>query len=265
MTAINPAKLKIQCLKLAESFLDPEGFTSRLHELLTFYTARVRQSKLTHTSEKLQAYQVPPPVLRGLELELIEETHQFPEETLTLLDLLWKEDWLEFKQLAVILLGSISTTYTEEILNRIQNWARTPTEDLRQQIMTRGLQRLRVEEKYRVLDLIKKLGASADKKDRQEALFGLMPFAVDTKFDDLPKIFKVLGDILMIEETIFVKEITGLLRSLKMRSEQETAYFLVRQLAKASKPRILRITRQIMREFSEDHRVLMRDGLSNYS
>jgi hypothetical protein len=33
MTAINPAKLKIQCVELSELYSDPEQFIQRLHEL----------------------------------------------------------------------------------------------------------------------------------------------------------------------------------------------------------------------------------------
>jgi hypothetical protein len=265
MTAINPARLKIQCVKLRESFQDPDKFIAGLHDLLTFYASRIRQSSITHSSVKMPTYQVPSPVLRGLELELIEETYQFPEETLTLVDFLWKEDYLEFRQLAVILIGAIPTTSDKDILKRIQNWIKTPVEDLRRQIMTRGLQLLRMEEKYLVLDVLKNLAVSSDKKDRQAALFGLVPFAEDSEFYDLPKIYKVLGEILMTEETIFIKEITDLIRSLKKRSESETAYFLVRQLARASKPRVFRIIRQIIGDFNIESQEVLREGIKTYS
>jgi len=265
MTAINPTRLKIQSAKLTEYFTKPDQFISGLHDLLTFYAARIRQTSLTINSAKIESYQVPPPVLRELVLNLLEEANQHPAETLKLVDSLWKENWLEFKQLAVILTGSIPASHLEEIMKRIRKWGKTSSEELRQLIMTSGLERLRMEKKYQVLDLLKDLGASTVKKDQQAALFGLRPFVEDPEFADLPKIYKILGDILSKDETAFIKEITVLIQSLKKRSESETANFLVRQLSRASKPRILRITRGIMKDFSEDSRALLRESLGNYS
>lgn len=266
MTAINPARLKIQSARLAESFQNLEQFIAELHELLFFYAARIRQTTLSRTPLELQAYQVPAPVLRALELELADPVNNFPVESLSLVDLLWNEDWLECRQLGVNLLGLVPTSFSKDIIERIKLWVKkSPTEDLRQQIMIRGLQRMLIEEQNQVMDLLKYLGASADKKDRQGALFGLLPFAEDPDYVNLPEIFTVLSDILLTEEPALMKEITTLIRSLKIRSDQETANFLIRQLATASKPRIFRTIRQVMGEFSEDSQSLLREGLENYT
>ena len=78
MNAINPARLKIQSARLAESFQNPEQFIAGLHELLIFYAARIRQTTLSRTPLELQAYQVPAPVLRALELELSDQVNNCP-------------------------------------------------------------------------------------------------------------------------------------------------------------------------------------------
>ena len=70
MTAINPARLKIQCAELVEFFRDLPRFISELHDLLAFYGARIRQPSLSQSPLTLQTYQVPAPVLRDLVLEL---------------------------------------------------------------------------------------------------------------------------------------------------------------------------------------------------
>jgi len=266
MTAINPARLKIQSARLAESFQTPEQFVDGLHELLIYYSARIRQTTLSRTPLELQAYQVPSPVLKALELELSEQINNLPTENLSLVDLLWEEDWLEFRQLAMNLLGLVPTSYSQDILDRIRIWIReSPTEDLRRQLMIRGLERMLVEEQQQVMNLLKILATSTDIKDRQGALFGLLPFSEDPEYVNLPEIFKVLSDILLTETPALIKEITAIIRSLRRRSDQETANFLIRQLAIASKPRIFKVIRQVMGDFSEDSQSLLRDGLENYS
>jgi hypothetical protein len=131
--------------------------------------------------------------------------------------------------------------------------------------MIRGLERMVIEEQKMVMDLLITMGASTENKDRQGALFGLLPFAEDPEYENFPEIYKVLSEILLTEKPAFIQEITILIRSLQRRSDQETANFLVRQLSIASKPRILRIIRKVLDDFSDESQTLLREGLVNYS
>ena len=266
MTAINPARLKIQCAELGESFRNLPKFISELHDLLAFYGARIRQTSLSQTPLTLQTYQVPTPVLRALVLELSELIDKNPEQGLLLVDALWQEEWLEIRQLGVSLLGYLPTSAPERILDRIQIWINKSTsEDLKRQIMTRAMAKLVDEKPSHVFDFLKSLASNDARADRQGALFGLVPIVEDPDFDNLPFIFSILRDILLIDETIFTKEISVLIHSLQKKSDQETAYFLVRQMALASKPRIFRVIRQVLPLFSEESQQLLRENLSNYS
>jgi hypothetical protein len=265
MTAINPARLRIQCAGLGESFQEPSRFVSGLHDLLAFYGARIRQTSLSRTPLSIQTYQVPGPVLKALELELDEQISKSPGQVLSLVDALWQEEWLEFRHLAVSLLGNTPGVKTKQVLSRIRSWMiNCPTEDIRRQIMTRGLRLLTSEKPDQVLDFLRDLGASEKREDRQAALTGLVPFAENPDFDNFPAILNILRDILLVEETALVKEISTLLVSLQRRSDQETAYFLARQMATASKPRIFRVTRQVLGYFSRESQALLRESLSTY-
>jgi hypothetical protein len=266
MTAINPARLKIQCAELVESFRDLPRFISELHDLLAFYGARIRQTSLSQSPLTLQTYQVPAPVLRDLVLELSGSIDKNPEQGLLMVDALWQEEWLEFRQLGVSLLGYLPTSAPERILDRIQIWIKNCTsEDLKRLIMTSAMARLVDEKPSHVLEFLKSLAANDARADRQSALLGLVPIAEDPNFDNLPVIYNILRDILQIDETVFTKEISGLIHSLQKKSDQETAYFLVRQMALASKPRIFRVIRQVLPLFSEESQQLLRENLSNYS
>jgi hypothetical protein len=266
MTAINPARLKIQSAKVAESFLDSNQFINELHGLFTFYAARIRQTSLSRAPLALQAYQIPAPVIMTLELELSEIAKEHPEKSLELVDELWKEDWVEFRQLAVLLLGLIPINSKNEILRRIRSWVKTsPTEELRQQVIIKGLQGMMAEKPEKVLDMLKKMAASKDKKDLQGALYGLIPFVEDPDFENFPTVYKILSAILLPDDQILIKEISTIIRALQRRSDQETANFLVRQLSTASKPRISRITRQVLKYFSKESQELLREGLVNHA
>ena len=109
MTAINPARLKIQCAELSENYSNPAKFIPGLHDLLGFYAARIRQTSLSHTPLTLRAYQVPAPVLRALVIELEEYLEENPSHGLKLIDALWKEEWVEFRQLAIYLPGRFTS------------------------------------------------------------------------------------------------------------------------------------------------------------
>ncbi len=266
MTAINPAKLKIQCAGLSEYYAEPARFVSGLHDLLAFYSARIRQTSLSRTPLTLQTYQVPAPVLRALKIELEEYLNSDPNQGLKLVENLWQEEWVEFRQLSIILLGNLPTTKPEALLDHIQYWIKSCTaEDIRNLIMTQGLGRLREEKLKQVLDFFKDLIQNGKKSNTQAALFGLLPVVENPAFDNLPVIYNLLAEILLVEETGLVKEITTLLSSLQDRSEQETTYFLVRQLSAAAKPRIFRVVRQVIPKFRAENQAVLKDALRNYS
>ncbi len=266
MTAINPARLKIQCADLCENFSYPEKFLSGLHDLLAFYAARIRQTSLTRTPLTMQTYQVPSPVLWALINELEDLLNDEPEISLQLIDALWEVEWNEFRQLAIICLGKVPPLKPENILDRVKSWLENCTaENIRRKIMTRGLVRLAEEKPKVVFGFFGDLVRSGSNKDHQAALFGLLAFAANQNFDNLPVIYTLLAEILQTEETGLVKEITALLRTLGKRSEQETAYFLERQVAAAAKPRIFRVTRQVMGQFNQENQALLRDALKTFN
>ncbi len=265
MTAINPAKLKIQAAELVGSYQEPDRFVSGLHELLGFYSARIRQTSLARTPLALQTYQVPAPVIRALEIELSESVSSYPDQAITLADTLWHVDWVEFRQMGVILIGSLPGSRSKTILKMVKNWLKNcPTDDLRRQIMIRGLKKLSTEKPGQVLDLVRTLASSEIKTDQQAALIGLTSFVETSDFGNLPVIFKILREILLFEEPANQKEITALLRSLQKRSDQETASFLIRQLSTAAKPRIFRVIRQTLKYFNPESQAQLLESLSNF-
>ena len=262
MTAINPAKLKIQTAELGEIIDQANQFIVRLHELLGYYSARIRQTSLSRIPLKLQTYQVPDPVIQALEIEISERLEEDPAAGYPLVDALWEESWVEFRQLAVHVLGILPPDEPARILSRIQTWLKTcSSEDIRRLVMIEGMTRLASEGADHCLLFIKELISSGLKGNHQAALFGLELFATDPSYPNLPVLFRYLSKILLEEESGLTKEINALLRILAARSEQETTYFLVKQLDTAYKPRIIRVVRQVMNLLSQDNQDLLREKM----
>jgi len=265
MTAINPARLKVQAAELSAHFYDPDTFLSKLHTLLDFYAVRIRKTSISRPSLILRSYQVAPPVLRAVERELKEALNTNPSQGLLLIDALWEDEWVETRTLAVDLLGVVPPINPESIFKRLSSWiSSSSAEVIRNILTTRGVSRLRSENPNLVLDFFQDLLLSPGKGNRQAVLTGLVPFAEDQDFDNLPIIYKLLSTILLVEEKGLIKEILVVLKTLIKRSEQETLYFLERQLATAAKPRIIRVTRQVLTAFSEKNQAKLKKTLQNY-
>ncbi|MEJ2446709.1 MAG: DNA alkylation repair protein [Anaerolineales bacterium] len=262
MTAINPARLKAQAAEIAVLVKEPDQLISRVHELLSFYSSRIRQTSLAKTPLSLQTYQTPAPVLRALEIELNEQQEQGQAAGIILAEALWDEPWVEFRQLAVFVLGSLPAENADKILKRIKRWLDDCTaEDIRRLVMTQGMGNLATENPQACLKFIQELVESGTKADQQAALFGLGLFAADPDFLNLPPLYKTLDQILSSEESGLVKEITALLRLLIERYEQETAFFLEQQLSGKPQPRVLRVVRQVQKNFSRENQHLLHEKL----
>ena len=266
MTAINPARLKIQCAELSEYYSDPDSFISGLYDLLDFYAFRVRQTGISQPSLPLQSSQVPPPVLRALGRELRESLNAHPSQGLLLIDALWEEEVLEIRTLAVNLLGALPLINPDSVLKRLRFWLSSKHSDSIYHILTtRGVNRLSRENPELVLDFFQNLLTTTNKENCQAVLSGMVPFAEDQTFGNLPLLYKLLDKILLVEEKGLIKEILAVLIILIKRSERETLFFLERQLVTASKPRILRLIRQILPYFSEGNQSALKKTLKSYN
>jgi len=266
MTAINPARLRIQSVELSEKYSDPEAFVRELHDILDFYAVRVRKNKITRTPLLLQSHQVAPPVLRAIEAELKNPINTQPSQGILLIDTLWEEEWVETRTLAISLLGELPPINPDSILKRLKSWLSDCKSDtIRILLPTRGLSRLAEENFALVLEFFQELLSSPSKNNCQAVLFGIIPFAEGQDFENLPILYKFLDLILLVDEQGLIKEILEVLKILIQRSEQESLYFLEKQLSTASKPRILRVIRQILPSFSKQNQAFLREVLNRYS
>ncbi len=201
-------------------------------------------------------------MILALENELAERLAGNSEAGFPLVDALWNEYWLEFRQIAVQVLGILPTNQPDRILDRILKWLdKCSSEDIRRMIMTEGLNNLASESPDQCITLIEKLISRYDKGNHQAALFGLCMFARSPSYLNLPILYRNLARILETEGNGLIKEISALLRILINRSEQETTFFLIKQIDLAYQPRFNRVIRQVINNLSQDNQIPLREKM----
>ncbi|MFO8036109.1 MAG: DNA alkylation repair protein [Anaerolineales bacterium] len=263
MPAINPSQLKIQSTELSEKFPQADQYISALHDLLSLYADRVHRSGQSGSPPPaIDAYHVPPPVLRHIERSVRAKLRASPEEGWPIIDALWEEEWLETRLLATIFLGYIPSTLKKEILSRVRTWISSCEEDLLlESIICRGLSSLRADDKESYFSFIDELPSLAGSKAGKSVLFSLKPLVMDESFQNLPLIFQYLKPLLQAEDESYLSALAEVVRTLARRSERETLFFLQHQIPTAPKPKITRLVRGSLNAFSPSSQKALKQAI----
>ena len=264
MPAIQLPRLKIQAAKLAEQFADPVVFCRSLHNLLDYYAGRAYRPGQTGDPPPLMAtYHVPPPVLREVIKDLTPFTLSAPEAALALSDALWSEPYLEFRLLAVSLLGLISPHPPDPVILRVRAWAKPRTEArLTRALINTGLTQIRREHPVHYLQLAETWLASPELFSQQLGLQALVPLLDLQEFQDIPHIIKMLTPLIRTAPSPLRPDLIDVITGLAKRSPQETAYFLRQNLAvKSDNPVTAWLIRQSLHSFPAEIQTSLRIAL----
>lgn len=228
MPAIDIARLKIQAATLIEKFDQPAAFLKALHEIFELYADRTMRVGLAAPATVLRAYRAPQSVMRQIEFELSPLAATFPEQTLQLTDELWKDATLETRSLAAILIGKINPR-TPNITQRISEWvAQTRDQQLRKNLLSSSLQRMRRENPDQFLSLIQDWFDPLNQKMWSSGIQALIPLINDSEFENLPPVFDLVRPILETSPTNLQHDITDLLNTMHQASPVETIYMMRR-------------------------------------
>lgn len=263
MPAIQLARLKIQIARLGESFSQPAAFVSGLHNLLDFYADRThRPGQSGKPSPLLTAYHVPPPILRQILLEITPRIEADPDSSLALLDELWKQPYLEFRLLAANLLGMVPVIPPEPVVNRLQEWVSSETEDkLIETLLNQSIARLRTENRNRFFDLIKGWLNSTDLREQQLGLRAILTMLNDPSYDNLPYLFRLLTPLTRTAPARLRPFIIEAYRILAQRAPTETAYFLRQSMDLPESPGVPWVARQILQDLPKENKDSLREAL----
>ncbi len=256
MPAIQPALLRQQTALLAEQFYQPKAFVRSLHHLLEFYSDRARRPGQSGLPPPLlTSYHVRPPVLRQLLIELDPFAKNDPIETLKLCDALWEEPFLEFRRLAISLLGKVSVQPAGPVIQRLHAWMLSnPERRLVEALLHDGCSALRLEQINEYLGLIENWLNHPKTYFHQVGLQALLPLVRDLEFENLPVIFRMIQPFVWVISPSLRADIVEIVSALANRSPQETAYFLRQSLIYPDQRDIPFLIRQSSANFPDEIR-----------
>lgn len=263
MTAIQPERLRRQAAQLAEHFADPPTYVRELHQLLDYYADRVRRpGQASRPAPLLQAYNVRPPVLRALLMELLPRLQADLPGGLALCDALWQQPYLEFRMLAILLLGQAAPDPPEAIIQRIQSWI-TPALELQliESLLSLGVERLHRERPMALLQLIEQWLVNPQPFYQQLGLRALLPLINNPASENLPVFFRLITPLCQSAPSRLRADLLDVLAALARRSPQETAYFLRQVLAFPDAPDTPWLIRQSLSEFPSEIQSGLRSAL----
>ena len=263
MPAIQPARLKRQSSLLVDQFNNPVAFIRSLHHLLEFYADRAQRSgQAGEPSPLIKAYGVKPPILRQILMDLEPLAKEKPDQALELCDQLWKQPYLEFRQLSASLLGMIPLSSSAAILERVRGWIRQDTEDrLIDVVILHGLKNLRKEDPHSIYKLIKEWLAANEVHYQKIGLRTLLSLLQDPDIENIPIFFNLLQPFVRSQTSSISPDLIDIVEVLARRSPQETAYFLRQMLSFPNSPDTPWLIRQVIRFFPKEIQASLREAL----
>jgi hypothetical protein len=259
MPAIQIARLKLQTGQLREMFSQPEIFLRSLRHIMEFYADRTRRPGQSGSpSPLIEAYNVPAPVIRQILLELKPLVIENPSEAVTLMDVLWDQDILEFKILAANLLGVLPADPSALVINRLLRWIESAEDRIIRSLLDQGLANLREYAPHRFLRLVQSWIESSDWREQQYGLLALLPLIKEERFEDLPLLFRFLTPLVRSSVPVLRPHVVSVVGALARRSPSETAYFLKQNLVFSDTPWL---ARQVLKEFPPAQQEGLRSAL----
>ncbi len=253
MTAVNLLQLRKQINGLLWTFMDPETFRSNLKQLIDQYTnLSYKPGKGAVTSIQSSEVHVPPLVLRELELELYQTVREHPQAALNLCDYLWLDSNPEIKIIASRMLGHIPIEFMDEILLRIEKWAKGEPEIYSEKVFLQTASlTIRRNEPDKLMAKAREWCESDSVKDQSIGLKSLIILADDPAYINLPSIFKSFEKILVSTPAILQSDIVDLLTILLDRSPIETSFFIRRTLENSPSKSVIRASRKLLPYFPD--------------
>ncbi len=232
MPAIQLARLKIQTAELVTHFDNPSSFVRRLHDLMDYYADRTRKpGQAGEPPPLITPFNVPRPVLRQVKNDLVPYVSMDKESALVLCDTLWEEPFLEFRLLAINLLGLIPFDHPDEVLDRIIAWGVPGTEDrLLDVLVNEGLTQVRNDTPERYITQLEEWLTAEDDFSRRIGLKAVSIMVSDRDFQNLPRLFRLLAPLVRSSPSQLRPDLLDVMRALAIRSPNEAAFFLRQNL-----------------------------------
>jgi hypothetical protein len=267
MPAIQPARLRQQAALLAQSFSQPEVFIRSLHHLLESYADNARHTgQGGETPPLIDSYYVRPPVLRQLVIELNDYAQEDPEAAIVLAKALWKQPYLEFRQLAASLLGLVPVEDPQPIVDLLESWLNARPEDrLIEALLAQGMLSLRRDRQDIYLQVVSNWLKHPEVFANQLGLRALTSLVQDPGFENIPSIFRLIQPFSRSLASGLRPFMIAILQALARRSPPETTFFLRHNLETPDNPDAPWLARQTLPALSLEMQESLRAALRSAS
>lgn len=260
MPAAELSRLRAQLPRLAVLFDRPQEFRRALIDLYETYANPTFRS----ARALIPSYHIPQLVIRQMELMLGSQARALPEAALAVVDVLWRETYLEPRVLGAFLLGQIPLSQAEGILERLRRWA-VPAEDgqMLGLLFIQGTARLRAEGADALIDLYSEWLLDASHAQRLIGLKALNSLAEDPAYENLPPLYDLLVPLLRSAPLPLFNDLGVLLATLARRAPVETAFFFRQVAASPIGKDTPRLIRRILPLLSESQQESVKSALKN--
>jgi len=264
MPAVELGRLQQQVNQLSDLFQDPPIYLHGVESLLKDHAGPThRQGRVKGLRPMLHSYEVPPPLLKILTLEMSLQARLHPQEALAIADGLWEQETMETRQLALHLLGSIVLPSPDEITKRLEAWASENQEQLlTPELAGIGTRSLRSKAPDQLLTFASKLINKKDYRKQILCLGMLQNLVLANHFPNLPGLFELLLPACKKPDRKIRPELASLLGKLARNSPKETEYFLNQLLSDKPSEDCRWLVRQAMKALPEESRLRLQQAFS---
>jgi hypothetical protein len=254
MPAVQLAKLKIQIDRLVSQFTRPKDFQRILQDLFETHADRVyHPGETIQATSLIPAYHVSALVMHQIEKQLIQPCKENQAAALALADILWSDEYLEPRLVAIFLVGQILPQPPELVIDRLRQWSHSAeSAHLQLTLFTQGSLSLRQEKPAEYLNFLNDWLLSTRLASQKTGLHALVVLVKDREFQDLPTLFSMITPLCQAAPTGLHADLVEVIKALAHRSEVETAYFLRQILNLSSNPNTARLVRRLIPEFNPE-------------
>jgi hypothetical protein len=236
MPAVQLDKLRLQSANLVGRFSQPELFRYELLEIFEYYSDRTfRSSPVTLPGKLLTSFNLPERVLWQIERDLEAQIKNYPQaDGLELCKLLWKGETSEEKSLAVFILGKVTSTPPEPILDVLHQWYHPEMDPTLQKILfADGLAEMRKDHFDEWLKLIQEWVQSGDPRRIGQAYQALTGLLLEQGEKYLPAISRLIQDTIQHLPASTHPEAIQLFQAMVRTSPVESRYLLRKMIQAA--------------------------------
>lgn len=257
MPAVQLARLRIQIVRLSELFQDPPAFRQGLESLLELYGDRsYHHGEETIESGRIPSFNVPPLVMRQLEMELNRVTGDVIHSNFELLDSIWSSEYREMRQIAIFLLGRTAANEPKSYFTTLKKWCQ-PGEDssLLEELLAKSGEKIRANDPAAWLAMVNTWCRHKNYRVREIGLIALNPLLSERGLENLPEIFNIVEPLLLETDLALQKRLLVTCQRLYDTSPVETLEYFKHLVESNASDHFLRLLRRLVPSLSNDDQV----------